>query len=392
MEYTNARYEIFLCDSSGNRISSITTADTNQFIRFRAVRSLGSVGAITIEFTAGQQQSTFLSLLERFGALRKDTIIEVWRDSGRTRSLLLETVWWVRQVTRKMTEAGIQSIQVVAFDSIYLLASRININPFVGIQDSQLSLTGTPSLNMTNLVYQAFLPTTLYGDRSVPNLATPIYNYFESNNIQIDVSKSNLLDSLNLLSNVSVQRGAPMYFDIVASAGNSLMFQVFPDQRGLDRRIGTGTAPGIIIGSNTGIIRELTTISDWTEEITAVFPWGQNGSTVNGFITNPIFPSLISSTPYARREALSDAANGDNYQTLDIAYGLLQSKRASWNVSVTLQDTSDFIFGVDWGYGDRLYVNAFGSLIDCRISSIEVEMENKTEVLRLALNVAENII
>lgn len=392
MNYTNARYEIIVCDSSGNRISLITTADTNQFVRFRAVRSIGQVGAISIEFSAGQQQSTFFSLLERYGALRKDTIIEVWRDSGRMRSLLLDTVWWVRQINRNITEDGVQSIRIVAYDSLYMLASRININPFIGIQDPTLTIRGTVSTLMSTLVNQAFLPTTLYGDRSVPNFATPITSYNEPSVFSIDVSKMPLLDSLNLLSNIGVQQGAPMYFDVVCSSAASMIFTVFPDQRGNDRRIGNGTSPGVIIGSNTGIIRELTTIADWSDEVTAVFPWGQNGSTTNGFVVNPVFPSQVSSTPYARRETLSDAANGDNNQTLQIAYDALQSNRGSWNVSCTLQDTNDFVFGIDWGYGDRLYVNAFGTLVDSRINSIEIEMTDKMETIRLALNVTENIV
>lgn len=390
--YTNARYEIIICDSYGNRITNLATADTNQFISFNAVRSLGRRGALTIEFSGGDQQSAFFPLLERYGALRKDSIIEVWRITGKVRSLFLDTVWWVRQVTRRLTEQGIQSVSITAYDSMYLLESRLNINPYIAIQQSQLSLEGAPSFNMMYLVQQAFMPLALYGDRSIPNFATPVFSYNEPYSISIDVAKANLLESLNLLSDTSIQHNAPMYFDVVCSSASSMTFQVFPDQRGLDRRIGIGNAPGVIIGSNTGIVREMTTIADWSDEITAVFPWGQNGSTTNGFVTSPTFPIGIVSTPYSRRESISDAGTGDNNQTLDTAYGMIQSKRGSWNISCTLQDTADFVFGVDWGYGDRLFVNAFGAITDCRIQSIGVAMANKKETIQLALNVTENIV
>jgi hypothetical protein len=390
--YTNARYDIVICDSYGNRITSIATADTNQFVSFSAVRSLGRRGALTIEFSGGDQQSSFFPLLERFGALRKDSIIEVWRITGKVRSLLLDTVWWIRLVTRKISEQGIQSVSITAYDSIYLLESRININPNVAIQPAQYTLIGAPSFNMMYLVQQAFMPAALYGDRSVPNLATPVFSYNELYSIKIDVAKANLLETLNLLSDTSIQHNAPMYFDIVCSSASSMMFSIFPDQRGLDRRIGIGNAPGVIIGSNTGIVREMTTIADWTDEVTAVFPWGQNGSTINGFLTSPTFPIGIVSTPYSRREAISDAGTGDNNQTVDTAYGLIQSSRGSWNVSCTLQDTADFIFGVDWGYGDRMFVNAFGAITDCRIQGIAIAVSDKKEVIQLALNVTENIV
>jgi len=171
-----------------------------------------------------------------------------------------------------------------------------------------------------------------------------------------------------------------------------MMFQVFPDQRGFDRRLGQGGGGGLILGSNTGIIREITTITDWTDEITSVFPWGANGSTVNRFVTNPLLPVPPISSPFARREAISDAGNGDNDETLSIAYSELQARRGSWNVSCTLQDTNDFVYGIDWGYGDRLYLNAFGTNVDCRIMGVEVEVANKQEVIRLSLNVTEEIV
>jgi len=71
---------------------------------------------------------------------------------------------------------------------------------------------------------------------------------------------------------------------------------------------------------------------------------------------------------------------------------LLQASRGTWNVSATLQDTSDFYYGRDWDFGDRIYLNAFGSILDTRINSLEVTVENKQESIRIALTVTEDML
>lgn len=402
MQYSNARYEVYICDSTGARVAPLNDADTNQFISMRIVRSLGVVGACTITFTGGAQQPSFLPLLERYGALKKDVILEIWRTSGRIRSLLLDTVWFVRTVTRSMNENGVITITIVAQDTLYLLSSRVCLDLYSlhPGEQNQLVYTGTISEIMSQLVYENNALSYAAYNRTIPNFRTDLVSFNDlldpaispSGEISIDVTKRNLLEALQQLSNMSISYRIPIYFDVVASAADSFMFQLYPNQRGIDRRAIDGDGSAAIIGSTTGVIREITTTVDWTDEVTAIIPWGQNGSNTFGFVTDPIFPVTAFATPYSWREAVSDSSTNTSADAQQVAIGELNNRRGTWNISATLQETSDFLFGQNWSYGDRVYINAFGNIVDTRISAIEITVENKQEIIRIALSTTENVV
>lgn len=388
--HSNAQYEIIIYDNNGNRITSLAVADVSQFLRFGAVRSVGKVGALTIEFSGGKNQSSFFPLLERFGALRKDAIIEIWRTSNGFRSLLLDTVWYVRRVSRRMEPNGLQSVSVVAYDGLYLLQGRICINILEATQDTSVVYNFVPSAFMNELVRLNFQSSIgLWRQRNIPNFSVSAYSFNEPVVVSIDVGKANLLDALNVIASASAQQGYPLYFDVVCSGAQSMMFQVFANQRGKDRRNTIGDSPAVLIGTNSGAVRDLTVIADWTDELTAILPYSRNASGKEGFITNPY---SVYSTPFSRRESIADAVNATTDELTSAAFAEIYQNRGSWNVSCTIQDTNDFSFGTDWGYGDRIYVNAFGAIVDSRIDSISVDVGEKQETIKIALNVTENII
>jgi hypothetical protein len=173
-----------------------------------------------------------------------------------------------------------------------------------------------------------------------------------------------------------------------------MLFNVYAGQRGVDRRSfeSDGDGRSSIINTSSGIIREMTMNADWTDEVTAVYPWGNNGTTAIGFLTDPINQVAAYTTPYSWREAISESGNANSDDAAFMAYSMLQNRRGAWNVSATLQDTSDFLYGRDWGFGDRIYINAFGAIMDTRINSIEFVVEDKQEVIRMALSVTEDYV
>lgn len=394
MQYSNARYMIYLNDSFGNRVSELNVADVSQFIRFRAVRTVNNVGALTIRFTGGSQEPAFLPILERLGLLRKDSIIEIWRTTGMVPSLLLDMVWYVRSIQRMLSADGTITIELTAFDSLYLLAGRLCLDVTSRAQN-QLIVEGRISEIMTELVFINARATAILGNaRRIPNLRVALQSFNEDVSINIDISKGNLLSVLQNLSEMSITKGVPVYFDIECNAANSMLFNIYANQRGVDRRTFQtgGDGRSSIINTNSGIIREMTMLADWTDEVTAVYPWGNNGTAALGFLTDPINQVSPYSTPFAWREAISEGGNTNSQETEFLAYSLLQNRRGTWNVSATLQDTSDFLYGRDWGFGDRIYINAFGAIMDTRINSVEFVVEEKQEIIRIALTVTEDMI
>lgn len=394
MQYSNARYMVYLKDSFGNQVAELNVADVSQFMRFRAVRTVNNVGALTIMFTGGSQEPAFLPILERLGLLRKDSIIEIWRTTGLVPSLLLDMVWFVRSIQRTLAADGTITIELTAFDALYLLAGRLCLDTTSRAQN-QLIISGQISNLITELVYLNTRATTILGtSRRIPNLRVALQSFNEPDTVSLDISKSNLLAAIQNLSETSIVNGFPVYFDIECNASNSMLFNIYADQRGVDRRTFQtgGDGRSSIINTNSGIIREMTMIADWTDEITAVYPWGNNGTTALGFLTDPINQVSPYTTPNSWREAISESGNTNSTDTEYMAYGMLQNRRGTWNVSATLQDTSDFLYGRDWSFGDRININAFGAIMDTRINSVEFTVENKQEVIRIALAVTEDLI
>jgi len=395
VQYSNARYSLNLCDSFGNKITDLNTADTNQFVEVKAVRTVGSVGALRISFSGGSQQPAFLPLLERFGLMRKDSIIEIWRTTGNISSLFLNTVWYVRSIEKAVSESGVVSVDITAFDTMFLLSSRLCLDT-TARQQNQLVYSSYISTMMCQLVYDNTQVVSIWGNnRPIPNLNVAFVSYAPADiRISIDVSKANLLSTLQQLSSISISNGVPFYFDIEASSANSTIFRVYAGQRGVDRRsvVGKGDGRSSILSVSNGTIREMRMTADWSDEITAVLPWGNNGSAALGFITDPEYQIAAFSTPYSWREAVSEGANNNVDDTINASYSMLQNSRGTWNISATIQDTGDFRYGRDWDFGDRIHVNAFGAILDTRINSIEVSLSNKSEDIRIALAVTEEMI
>ncbi len=395
MQYSNARYTLNLCDSFGNKISELNTADTNQFIEVKVVRTVSSVGAIKIVFSGGNQEPAFLPLLERFGLLRKDSIIELWRTTGSISSLFLNTIWFVRLIDKSVSEQGVVKIEITAFDTLYLLAGRLVLDT-TARQQNQLVYNTYISNLMCQLVYDNTQVVSVWGNnRPIANLEVGFVSYAPADiRLQIDLSKANLLSALQQLSAISISNYVPFYFDIEATSANSMLFRVYPGQRGVDRRavVGKGDGRSSVLSVSNGTIREMRMTADWSDEITAVLPWGNNGSAALGFIVDPEYQISAFATPQSWREAVSEGANNNVGDTVQAAYGMLQNSRGTWNISATIQDTGDFRYGRDWDYGDRINVNAFGAVLDTRINSIEVTLSSKSEDIRIALAVTEEMI
>ncbi|MFN9111031.1 MAG: hypothetical protein ACK5XN_13290, partial [Bacteroidota bacterium] len=58
-------------------------------------------------------------------------------------------------------------------------------------------------------------------------------------------------------------------------------------------------------------------------------------------------------------------------------------------VYATIQDSPGFLFGIDWGYGDFVTINAFGSIVDVRINAISITVTNKSEQIATQMQVSE---
>lgn len=403
MIYPNAKYEIFICDAYGNVVAPFNAVDLNLFVELSVTRSVCEVGACYIRISGGSSSVNVLAIISRFGLLQKDSIIAIYRTIGTTRSLLLETVWFVRSIEQYRESTGSFVVKITAYDTNYLLQSRLTSYrsdmdiqfPYVNTYPAAIMYQlvkdniGTGALGRQANNFSESLPLTYgYSINQISGNTEGVYYFFV-----------NLFDALKELSDMTVKPYAtnipalPIYFDVVAVSPSSYVFTLFPQQRGSDRRFVYGSANPTILSDTQGQLRDVRFVADWTNEKTVIVPVYQ--STVNGdnVVTSDyvIDYRRVQNTPYSRREVLLNTTSGN---------ASAESKKELRNPAnfptftayATVQDAPGFLYGVDWNYGDFFTINIFGTQVDARINAITITLTNKSEQIDVSLQATEEML
>lgn len=399
MIFSNAKYEIFVCDNLGNILAPFNVVDFNLFVELSITRSVGEIGACYIRLSGGSNSAAVLTFMSRYGMLRKDTILVIYRTIGNQRFLLLDTVWFVRSIEQFRESTGSFVIKMTAYDTNYLLASRLCSGQFGGNpQNAYKNVTVSQimySLVKDNIGSGAGLrrmPNFNEG-RELTNYGYSI-NHYDENGITLPFS--NLFTALQELSQMTRvptevnETLFPVYFDTVATDTNQYVFLQFPNQRGIDRRFVKSSDRSILLSDTSGQMQDIRLIVDWQEEKTAVTSVYQSrsGTQVNLFRDTVLDKTRIANSPFSYRETLlqssSQSVTGEAIKFLKepVNYPV-------YAVYATLQDTPGFLFGIDWGFGDFVTINAFGSIVDARINAISINISNKAEQISVQMQVSE---
>jgi hypothetical protein len=399
MIYPNAKYEIFVCDSYGNILAPFNIVDFNLFLEMSITRGVGEIGACYIRLSGGANSTAVLTFMSRFGLLRKDAILVIYRTIGNQRSLLLDTVFFIRSVEQFREATGSFVIKITAYDTNYLLSSRLttaqkNNKPETTYKSETLSQT-MYELVRDNIGSQSGIRqmTNFTESRELPTYGYTIEKYSTSDGMSFYYM--NLLDALqqlNQLSTTPIEVNDPIYpvyFDVVAIDANSFVFQQFAQQRGVDRRFSSGTNRTALISDTMGQMTEVSFVADWQNEKTAAYSVFQN---ITG--NAPVAPvrvqdiRRVANTPFSVREVVYNSsvkdvtASGNSFLKEPVNY-------PTFTAYAKLQDSPGFLYGIDWGYGDYITINIFGTFVDVRINAISFELTNKSETIKVSLQVTE---
>lgn len=397
MIYPNARYEIFVCDSLGNIIAPFNVIDFNLFAELNITRSVNEVGACYIRLSGGSNTVSVLSYMTRYNILKKDTILVIYRTVGNIRSILLDTIWFVRSIEQFRDSTGSFIIKITAYDLNYLLGSRIVLESFIGADTIGYTIpefmsylvrknigTESKERQMTNF---SQVDGVKYGNK---------IKYFSSTGV--DYVYYNLHTALKSLSEMSLtpievnDEIYPVYFDTIALSNNAFLFQSFPNHRGSDRRLNLGNSKGIVVSDTMEQMRNVRFNVDWQSEKTSI----HSSYTVSGN-PNPITTKVnkkdlrrIANSPFSVRERYVASPNQEISNTANAALRS-PSSYPTYAVSATLQDIPSFLFGIDWNYGDYLTINVFGTQVDARINTISISLSNKSEQIDVGFDITESI-
>jgi hypothetical protein len=400
MIFPNAKYEIFVCDNLGNILAPFNIVDFNLFIEMSITRAVNEIGACYIRLSGGANSASVLTFMSRYGILKKDTILVIYRTVGNQRTLLLDTVWFVRSIEQFRESTGSFVIKITAYDTNYLLSSRITS----GQQGSKPQIA-YKNVTISQIMYDLVRSNIGLNAsaRRMPNISEGsilsnygynISHYSGENGIAFPFT--NLLTALQELSQITQvptnvdETLFPVYFDTVATDTDKYVFMQFSNQRGLDRRFVRGNDKAILISDTSNQLQDIRLIVDWQEEKTVITSIFQAESGTNTTLTTATVADMtrISNSAFGYREALFQSP------TADVAGEAKKFLREpinypSYSVYATLQDAPGFLFGTDWGYGDFVSINAFGTVVDARIHAISINVSNKAEQISVQMQVSE---
>jgi Siphovirus ReqiPepy6 Gp37-like protein len=397
MIYPNAKYEIYVCDNYGNIVAPFNIVDFNLFVEVMIQRSVNEIGSCYIKLSGGSNSTSVLTFMSRYNLLKKDTILQIYRIVGSKKSLLLDTVWFVRTIEQYREATGSFIIKITAYDTNYLLASRLtsgqfNNSPTTAYTNTQIS-TIMSSLVSSNIGSGSNTRRMASFSESV-DLGN--YGYLVEHYTATGISYPyvNLLSALQELSQLTQTPSQanedlfPVFFDTVSVTSNSFIFQLFANQRGEDRRYTNGSRKGLLLSDTLGQLQRLRFEADWQDEKTSVTALYRENNVA--LIATNRDERRIANSPFSVRETFVTARTNDvNSATINALREPINFPK--YTVYATIQDVPAFLFGVDWNYGDYVTVNAFGTQVDARIHAITITLTNKAEQIDVNMQVSESL-
>lgn len=199
-----------------------------------------------------------------------------------------------------------------------------------------------------------------------------------------DVSGQKLLKTFqDICSGLTMERSQFAAFDISVKDQSTglLSFDVYTDQRGIDRRILNGPQQ-VSLSRQRGNLVEGHRIHDYTKGINQVYVGGP-GQGVARVIVAVSSPTLKQFSLFGRSEDFFGAAEitGTSTYLTTQGYAFMDQNRPLDEFTGKVQETEDFLFGRDFNWGDRMWAEFGGELIDVRMNKLYINVSGGHEVI-----------
>jgi hypothetical protein len=338
-----ARWELWLDDPDGTRVMPIRRTVSHEISLV-----LNDYGAFEVRLP-----DTF-----DIRRVRKDCIIEFWRKPAGGVLKLVGT-GLVRKPRRQMTQTGktyyilfgpseneVLSRHIVAADAGSAAADKTDYadDMMCEIVDEQFGSgagTGRALESTWNLSIQ--------GDVGAGPSITKAF------------SRRNVLKVLQDIAAESEQRGYPLYFGLVprvlSSGKLGFGFRARLNQWGMDRS--TESSNPTMLGTAFDNVTEPVYTEDATEEANYVYVGG-GGLETERVITEVSDSVAIGASPINRREIFVDARTSADGALEGIGKAALAEHAVKKTFTCRIKDTRKARYGIDWEFGDKVTVGAFG--------------------------------
>lgn len=358
-----AGYSVYLSTPTGVRL-----ADASAFLKLEYARAVNAIGSLTLTLPGTFDTSSIIA---------PDGRIEVWRrlDSGRE-YLDTDTVWFIQSVSYEIADSGERTIVISADSGLFLLKDPGRI---VGNYAGSAQATKTAAAdNMIKAIVREQAGALTNASRNLSAYLSVQADSGQAPSISKAFAWRPVLTVLQEIAQSSFEAGTYLAFDIVAPTPDTLEFQAFVQQRGIDHRFPGGVNP-VLLGPDMGNMGATSLSYDWRDEITYALAGG-SGEGSGRLLAEYTASARAAASPFRLRETFVQATNTTGSTSLSYeAQSAVRGGRPRVILQGKIASTPDTQYGVHWSWGDYVTVQAFGRQLDARIDAIKVTVTPDSE-------------
>lgn len=349
------RYQVDRFRPDGTRIDSIQNFNTLSY-----VRTENEIGALvlTIPLKAFKYEDWSVN-----------QVLEIWREKNGVLELQNETAYFV-QDWELYNDAGQHMIAVFAKDANWLLDTRI-VAHYAGSTDS--TKTDYADDMMKEIVYSNMGAGTTDTDRVLSG-----FTIAPDTSASVSITRSfawgQLTGVMQDICNSATEQGTYTCFDVVRTSPCNFEFRTYTGQRGVDHGRTSGDVR--LVGEIYGNLEDARLGTYHGEEWNYVYAGGEGEEYARIIETASDAARIGQGYPYNRREYFQDARQQATTDAVySDAYAALGEGKPKQVMSGKLVDTYGMQFGIHYGFGDIVSVEAFDTAVDCHVTSVGVKYD-----------------
>jgi hypothetical protein len=195
----------------------------------------------------------------------------------------------------------------------------------------------------------------------------------------------NVLRVCQEICEAATEAGTYTYFDVVRTNTATFQFRTYTGQRGQDHGRYSGDVR--LVGEKYGNLEKASFGTYHADEVNYIYAGGQGEEDAREIVEVSDSTRIANGYPYNRVEGFVDARNADTTAmvTSEANAGLGEGMPKQI-MSGKLVDTPGMQYGIHYGFGDVVSVEAFGFAVDCHVTSVGVRVDaNKHESISVGL-------
>lgn len=293
-----------------------------------------------------------------------------------------ETFWLLQKVSIEMDSSGGMVWVIIATDLMILPKSRHAIM----YADTPYTLKVGEVGNVLEEIVRENLGEDATTGLIATNPARDISSLLEIQGVEVTTplvykafAYQNILSTMVKVCQDSIERGMYVGFDFTANTQDRIAFRIYINQRGRDLR------ETVVLA----LAYESLTGAKYTENhedvVTAVAAAGQ-GEEISRDVVYVVDQDRINQSPFGYIEGFKDARNLSDIDRLTTeANTVLNEGRPYIVVQVNLEERPGALFGVDFGFGDRVSVQIDDKFFECRIAAYRVSVQGNERKVQVSL-------